>query len=137
MIGEVKANRRIVFQGMGSLGVAAALAGCGSGSAGGETPRTESGAVLTTTAEVPVGGGVILSDERVVVTQPAEGEFKAFSAVCTHQSCTVNSVNGGEIACGCHGSRFDATTGEVVGGPAPSPLPEVSISVEGDQILSA
>lgn len=137
MIGEMRANRRIVFQGMGSLGIAVALAGCGNGSTGGETPATESGAVLTTTGDVPVGGGVILSEERVVVTQPTEGEFKAFSAVCTHQSCVVNNVDDGVIGCNCHGSRFDAGTGEVLGGPAPSPLPEVSITVEGDQILTA
>jgi len=39
-----------------------------------------------------VGGGIILPDEQVVVTQPSAGEFKAFTAVCTHAQCVVSSV---------------------------------------------
>lgn len=90
---------------------------------------------LVATADVPVGGGVILKDEEIVVTQPAAGEFKAFSAICTHQGCLVSSVSDGKIRCACHGSSFEITDGAVAGGQASSPLPAVAVTVEGDQVV--
>lgn len=92
------------------------------------------GAAVATISEVPVGGGLILASARTVITQPAEGEFKAFSSICTHQGCTVSSVEDGQIVCACHGSHFDIATGEVTAGPANSPLPEQPLTVEGDEI---
>jgi Rieske Fe-S protein len=92
---------------------------------------------LVATSEVPVGGGVILADEDVVVTQPAEGEFRGFSATCTHQGCTLADVADGVIQCECHGSRFSIEDGAVENGPATQPLPEVAINVESDQIVRA
>lgn len=89
---------------------------------------------LVAASDVPVGGGVILSEERVVVTQPAEGEFKGFTAVCTHQGCVVARV-ASEIECDCHGSRFAVADGSVVGGPAPSPLAEVGVEVVDGQVV--
>ena len=74
--------------------------------------------MLTTTSEIPVGGGTIFADEQVVVTQPTEGEFKAFTAVCTHQGCHVSSVSDGTINCACHGSQFSIDDGSVEPGPA-------------------
>lgn len=85
------------------------------------------------TSEVPVGGGIIQED--VVVTQPSEGEFKAFTAVCTHQQCLVGEVSGGTINCPCHGSQFSIEDGSVTGGPAPTPLAEVGLTVDGDRIV--
>ena len=78
---------------------------------------------------VPVCGGVILAAHGVVVTQPSEGVFAAFSATCTHLGCTVRAVAGGTINCFCHGSRFRITDGSVAGGPAPRPLPRVPLTV--------
>lgn len=89
---------------------------------------------LTSTGDVPKGGGRIFADEQVVVTQPTAGEFKCFTAVCTHQGCVVSSVDGGSINCACHGSRFSITDGSVEAGPASSPLSEVPISVQGKSI---
>jgi Rieske Fe-S protein len=102
--------------------------GAGTGDPGGGSPG------LVSTTEVPVGGGEILPEERVVVTQPAAGEFKAFTAVCTHQGCTVTSVSDGIIHCSCHGSRFSIEDGSVVGGPAPAPLEEIPVTVEDDRV---
>jgi Rieske Fe-S protein len=130
-------TRRIVFHGLGAIGVAAALAGCGGGSDGADQETAKAGSTLATTSEVPVGGGIILTDQRIVITQPTEGDFKAFSAVCTHQQNTVTSVADGVIECSFHGSSFSAATGEVEGGPAPSGLAKVEITVDGDQILAA
>lgn len=128
-------SRRIVFQGLGALGTAVALAGCGSDGVDAEAAAPDAGSELATTAEVPVGGGLILQEEKVVITQPTEGDFKAFTAVCTHQSCIVAEVNE-TINCDCHGSKFSVEDGSVQGGPAPSALEEISISVEGDSIVT-
>jgi Rieske Fe-S protein len=84
---------------------------------------------------VPVGGGVILKDSKVVVTQPEAGSFKAFDANCTHKGCLVTSVEGGSINCSCHGSRFGLSDGSVQGGPAQAPLPAVDVAVDGDQVV--
>jgi Rieske Fe-S protein len=89
---------------------------------------------LTSTGAVPQGGGKIFADEQVVVTQPTAGEFKCFTAICTHQGCVVSSVEGGSINCACHGSRFSIADGSVEAGPASSPLSEVPISVQGKSI---
>jgi len=72
-----------------------------------------------------------------VITQPSSGTFMAFTAVCTHQQCTVGSVSGNVISCPCHGSQFSAKDGSVVQGPASSPLASKSITVSGGQIFLA
>jgi Rieske Fe-S protein len=92
---------------------------------------------LTSTDDVPVGGGTVFADQDVVVTQPTAGEFKAFSATCTHQGCKVNKVENGVIACPCHGSKFAITDGSVKSGPAKKPLPAKSVTVDGDSIVLA
>ena len=94
-------------------------------------------AVLASTSSVPVGGGKILTGQQIVITQPTAGSFKAFTAVCTHQGCIVNTVTGGTIDCPCHGSKFSVKDGSVVNGPAPSPLAPVAIKVEGTSIVRA
>ena len=86
------------------------------------------------TSDVPVGGGAILADRKVVVTQPTAGSYKAFSAVCPHQGCLVSDVSDGAINCNCHGSKFSATDGSVVNGPANSPLAPVALTVSGTSI---
>lgn len=93
--------------------------------------------VLARTADIPVGGGRILTDKKVVITQPKAGSFAAFTAVCTHQGCTVGSVAGGTINCPCHGSKFSIANGSVVNGPATSPLAPVPIKVQGTSIIQA
>jgi Rieske Fe-S protein len=91
--------------------------------------------LLATTAQVPEGGGKIISGKNIVITQPAAGSFKAFTAVCTHQGCIVSTVAGGTIDCPCHGSKFSIKDGSVVNGPAASPLAAVAITVQGTSIV--
>jgi Rieske Fe-S protein len=152
-------GRRVVLLGAGAVGVAGVLAACGGGddeTGSGEAPAqppaeteapTESAPAETAppadggaegvvaVADVPVGGGVIIAAEQIVVTQPAEGDFKAFGSTCTHQGCQVGEVSDGEIKCPCHGSRYSIEDGSVTNGPAPEPLTVVAIAVEGDQIV--
>jgi Rieske Fe-S protein len=92
---------------------------------------------LALTSDVPVGGGKILADKKIVITQPRAGSFEAFTAVCTHQGCAVSSVSGGTINCPCHGSKFGIANGSVVTGPAASALAPVSIKVQGTSIVQA
>ena len=94
-------------------------------------------AVLASTADIPVGGGKILTSQKIVITQPRAGSFDAFTAVCTHQGCLVATVSGGTINCPCHGSKFSIANGSVVNGPAASPLAPVSIKVQGTSIVQA
>ena len=147
---------RRAFGGAALLGVTApVLAACGaeeeptaSGGSGSSTPSDGASssspagnggsggaaAGLVAAADVPVGGGVILQDEELVVTQPTEGTFKGFSAICTHQGCVVTDVADGQINCNCHGSAFSAEDGSVVNGPASTPLDEVTLKVQGGQV---
>jgi Rieske Fe-S protein len=97
------------------------------GSAGG-------GDVLTETSDIKVGGGEVFPDQQVVVTQPKAGEFKCFTAVCSHQGCIVANVSGGTINCDCHGSQYSIDDGSVVTGPATFPLAEEKITVSGNEI---
>ena len=57
-----------------------------------------------------------------------DGHFRAFSSTCTHAGCTV-SLAGGQFVCPCHGGRYDASTGAVISGPPPSPLPQLPVRV--------
>jgi len=93
------------------------------------------GTVLGAAREIPVGGGTIFTAARVVVTQPARGQYRAFSAVCTHVGCILNQVTERTIDCPCHGSKFSITSGAVVAGPAPVPLPKKQIEIVDGQIV--
>lgn len=116
----------------------AALAACGSGGGSGSGGGAGgAGAPTRTTikeSEVPVGGGAVVASARVVVTQPKAGDFKAFSAICTHEQCLVGSVQGGTINCNCHGSRFNMSTGAVEQGPATQPLPARTVTVSAGSV---
>ncbi|MEJ3746704.1 Rieske (2Fe-2S) protein [Actinomycetes bacterium KLBMP 9797] len=92
---------------------------------------------LARLGDIPVGGGKIFGDQKVVVTQPQAGTVKAFSTACTHQGCEVTTVEDGTINCPCHGSRFAIADGSVDGGPAPRPLSPVAVTVTGDAITLA
>ena len=131
-------DRRTLLRGAGGGVVAASwLVACGGdddepSESSGDGGDSESASTVST-SEVDVGGGAIV-DEKYVVTQPTEGEFKAFTAICTHQGCVVASVADNTIHCDCHGSEYDAATGEVTNGPATKARAEEPISVEGNEI---
>jgi nitrite reductase/ring-hydroxylating ferredoxin subunit len=96
---------------------------------------------LVATADVPVGGGVILRSRNVVVTQPKEGQFEGFSATCTHEGCLLTTVASGTINCRCHGSQFAISDGSNVAGPNGTPagsvaaLPKIAVEVKGADVV--
>jgi Rieske Fe-S protein len=138
------ASRRSVLA-AGAAGVTAALTGCevygdevaAPAPAPPPAPGGSGGPVLAKLDDIPVGGGKIFADQKVVVTQPDKGTVKAFSFTCTHQGCPVTEIAGGTINCNCHGSKFRIADGSVAGGPAPKPLPAVEVKVDGDDIRLA
>lgn len=106
----------------------ALLAGCSG------PPQEITGDREVAKADVPVGGGLVLEAARVVVTQPEEGTFLAFSAVCTHQGCLVREVLPEGIYCACHGSLFDSANGSPLEGPADTPLLPATLTDNGDTL---
>ena len=107
--------------------------GTSSGSPGSGTGGSGSGGLTAAKADIPVGGGKIFPDAQAVVTQPKSGDFKAFTAVCTHQACIVAEVVE-TINCNCHGSKFSITDGSVVTGPATSPLAAKTVTANGENL---
>jgi Rieske Fe-S protein len=154
---DPRPTRRGVLLGVGLACLGGVLAGCstaavpydaneagvppnGPAPAGGEPARKKAkprpaGTVLGAASEIPVGGGAIYTAAKVVVTQPASGRYRAFSAVCTHVGCVVNKVANGTIGCPCHGSEFTISNGAVVTGPAPAPLPAKQIKIVDGQVI--
>lgn len=150
---ESAASRRTV---LAAGGVVALTAGCtkyGDEGAEPEPPKSEAAPAspsasksvgedqpppkaeeLAKTSDIPVGGGKVLKDKKIVVTQPEEGDFKAFSSVCTHSGCIVSAVSDSTINCACHGSKYRVADASVADGPAPRPLPPQNITVTGNSI---
>lgn len=142
-------KRRTVLQGAGLVGgtvvAGGLLAACGGGGdstgSSSDTGATATGAPAGTelgpTSDVPVGGGRVYESEKVLVAQPSEGEFKAFSSICTHRGCPVSKIEGTTLTCPCHGSEFSTDGGKVLQGPATKALPERQVRVEGDKLFLA
>lgn len=132
------ASRRAVVGGFVGLGIGLPLvAACGSGSEGGSTGSsggTTSSGPIGKTSDVPVGSAKIYTSEKVMVSQPTQGDFKAFSTICTHQQCPITKLEGDEIECTCHFSRFKTSDGSVVKGPATKPLTELKVTTTGGEI---
>jgi Rieske Fe-S protein len=119
----------------GSVAGGGAAGAGAAGPAGASLAGGVTGTLLGAITEIPVGGGKVFAGPKVVVTQPVKGQFKAFSAVCTHVGCVCNAVAGGTINCPCHGAKFKISDGAVVAGPATSPLPARTIAISAGKIL--
>ncbi|NUS73877.1 MAG: Rieske (2Fe-2S) protein [Corynebacteriales bacterium] len=138
-------NRRQMVCGIAGAGlIATALAACSdsdddsSSDDATATPTPSSGAKLAQTVDVPEGGGIIVMSAEgapIVIVQPTAGQYKAFSAKCTHQGTTVDPPKDGIMTCPNHGSQF-SLAGAVERGPATTPLPAVAVKVEGSDIVA-
>lgn len=154
---ELTRRTMLTFGSLGAFGGALVLAGCAadvSPDDGSEAPTpdvTEDPSVepsaapdapavgddIAALADVPVGGSIdaTINGEAALISQPTAGQVVAFSAICTHQQCVVAAA-GTEFHCPCHGSMYDAATGEVIQGPALEPLSEIAVAVSGDRIVA-
>ncbi|MFD3761821.1 Rieske (2Fe-2S) protein [Streptomyces sp. NPDC058622] len=136
------AARRTVLKGAaglaGAAGAGLTLAACSTATdSGGNTPATPTAPVdLGAVADVPVGGAKLYRERKLIVSCPAEGQYKAFSAQCTHAGCVLDKIVKGEGNCPCHGSRFDVETGAVLRGPATDPLPAVPVRAENGTLIA-
>ncbi|MEU1623506.1 ubiquinol-cytochrome c reductase iron-sulfur subunit [Streptomyces sp. NPDC008238] len=125
--------RRTVLKGAALVGVAGVgLTACGGPGAAAPEGPVELGAAT----EVPVGGAKLYREAKIVVAQPTQGSYRAFSAVCTHQGCTCDKVEDTALSCPCHGSVFDAATGAVRTGPATKPLTKVDVQVKDGKLVA-
>lgn len=120
-------------------GSALAVAGCSSSASSADNSassgqKSAAPVQLGPASAVPVGGGKVFREQRIVVTQPTAGQYKAFSARCTHAGCIVDQVASGTIQCPCHGSRFAIADGSVTDGPAHKPLPGYPVTVDNGQL---
>lgn len=155
MTAQSHTRRTVLTTGAAVAGAAvgsAALAACGSEEPGSAAGNGQSGATsqapgsaapsgrpIAALGDVPVGSAKAVTTpdgQEAIVSRQTDTEVAAFSAVCTHQGCAVKP-EGADLTCPCHGSIFDAFTGEVKNGPATEPLPAINVKVEKDQIVTA
>ncbi|MFI1099704.1 Rieske (2Fe-2S) protein [Streptomyces melanogenes] len=138
MSGQPAARRTVLkgaaLAGAAGLGVAACSTDSKLGHA--ETPTPTAPVALGAPEEIPVGGAKLYREQRLMVSCPAKGEYKAFSAQCTHAGCVLDKVEDGHGNCPCHGSRFDVMTGKPVHGPATVPLPSVPVQVKDGKLVA-
>jgi nitrite reductase/ring-hydroxylating ferredoxin subunit len=151
-IAPIRSRRQVLCGLVVALMAPAGLAACsddapsaGGGSTGGTTPGGSTGGGgggstgAVALADIPDGGGVIVDapdGSKALVVRNGE-EVKAFNAACTHQGTIVDAPQDGVATCPNHQSQFDAETGEVLQGPATQPLAELTVQVEGGQVVLA
>jgi thiosulfate dehydrogenase [quinone] large subunit len=98
-----------------------------------------SGTALAPASAVPVGHGRQFTDpasgQPAWLLRRSASTVAAFSAVCTHAGCTVGyDASSDEFICPCHGGRYSARTGAVLGGPPPSPLSQIPARIVNHEI---
>jgi nitrite reductase/ring-hydroxylating ferredoxin subunit len=101
------------------------------------TPTTSGPVAVAKITDIPIGSGKKFDVEGVpiLITQPRVGEFRGFSAICTHAGYVMNNMANSEIKCDNHGAVYSADDGSVLSGPAPRALGKVEVTVDGDDIL--
>lgn len=135
-------SRRRVIQSAGLIVAVGGTAAACSGSEDPSPPASKPSAagdpagltVVGAATQVPVGGAKIFSDAKVVVSQPREGEFKAFSTRCPHQGCAVSAIVAATVTCPCHGSAFSTVDGSPTQGPATEPLEAKVVKVSDGKL---
>jgi len=98
--------------------------------------RGKGGVLAARASELPAGSGRVfpLGLRPAILVHTPEGSWRAFSARCTHLSCTVRYREDlAMLWCPCHDGRFDLT-GKNVGGPPPRPLAEHLVVLKGDEV---
>jgi nitrite reductase/ring-hydroxylating ferredoxin subunit len=131
---DTRVSRRTVLVVAAAGTTAAVVAACTSGGTGSAVHSTAS---LPKLADIPVGQAVsaTIDGKPAIIARPSDSTVTAFSAICTHQHCTVAPA-GTELHCPCHGSVYQATTGEVIHGPAPRALDKIAVHLVNGQVVA-
>jgi Rieske Fe-S protein len=129
----------VLVAGAGGVG-AVALASCATGGAsgGGSASSAKRDEPVAKLSDVNVGAAIaatLSGDTPVIVARPTAQQVVCFSAICTHAGCVV-SPSGTKLNCPCHGSQFDALTGQVLQGPASRPLPKIGVTVRNGEVVT-
>ena len=121
---------------VGAVGIAG-IAACGS-SGGASNQLPPNGQQVAKVSDIKVGEAISANaaGKPVIVSRPTESSVACFSAICTHQGCTVRA-QGNKAVCPCHGSVYDALTGKVLQTPAPAPLAKVPVQVKNGAIVTS
>ncbi|MFD7131507.1 Rieske (2Fe-2S) protein [Streptomyces sp. NPDC059894] len=149
MPGRPSASRRTVLRGAAlapaarltpALALAPAaglgLAACAPTGEAAAPPTPTAAVELGADSEVAPGSAKLYRDHNVVVSRSGNGQLKAYSSVCTHAGCPINRLDRTTLICPCHGSEFDATTGEVLREPATVPLNALPVTAENGRIVA-
>lgn len=144
-------RKALGLAGLAVGGVTLAACGSGGGTAGttsfASAPASASPAAgggsdsvapLAKLSDVAVGSAVsaTLKGQPIIVGRPTADQAVAFSAICPHAGCVV-APKGAELDCPCHGSKFNATTGAVLNGPAVKSLTAVAVTVKDGEVIPA
>jgi Rieske Fe-S protein len=117
---------------------AVALTACSGANAIAEPPKFARNTPVASLSDIPVGGtlSATVEGKPLLLAQPTEGKVVCFSAICSHQGCTVSAA-AKDFECPCHGSTYAAATGAVTHGPAEHSLARVQVTVSGGSIVTA
>lgn len=88
-------------------------------------------------ADFPPGTGQIFKfgSQPGILVRTEAGEFRAFSAVCTHLNCTVQYKSDWKLIwCACHNGKYDLN-GVNASGPPPRPLQPFKVIVQADEVI--
>ncbi|MEV5512275.1 Rieske 2Fe-2S domain-containing protein [Streptomyces flaveolus] len=136
MSGRPVPSRRTVLRSAALTPVAGlGLAACSPGDDGAAAQPTAP-VDLGAEGEVAQGAAKLYRDQNVVVSRAQDGSLKAYSTICTHAGCPIKKLEGTKLVCPCHGSEFDARTGEVLHAPATVALTELRVDVQQGRIVA-
>ena len=129
-------RRAVLAAGLAGAG-ALSLAACSGGGSPSPAPKPHAGRQVAKLDDIPVGQAISaqVDGAPVIVSRPTHSTAACFSAICTHQGCTVRP-QGDKALCPCHGSVFDALTGKVLQTPAPSPLRSIAVDVKNGEVVT-
>lgn len=123
--------------GVGTIALAACSPSGADAGAAGNGPQFAKDTPVAQLSDIPVGGtlSATVDGKPVLLAQPTAGEVVCFSAICTHQGCTVDAA-ATDFECPCHGSTYAAATGAVTNGPAVQALAKVAVKVSGSSVVT-
>jgi cytochrome b6-f complex iron-sulfur subunit len=102
-----------------------------------ESDESADAVTVAKVADFPPNSGKVVrfGNQPAIVVRLPSGEFRAFSAVCTHLDCIVQYRKDREVIwCACHNGTYDLS-GRNIAGPPPRPLEAYDVAVRGDDVV--